>query len=126
MTRAEFDEQITTWEELIDFCSDNGVDACDDIYGYNQIDDLVYAILREDGIEGVYYLLRKIDDFDEEYFLYTDGEIVNLNDDDFEEHKNDVAEDYDDFDEEGEYDENYDYEEDIEDVEEDIFLKIIS
>jgi len=125
MTRAEYDEQITTWGELIDFCSDNGLDTCDDIYYYDQIDDLVYETLRADGIKYVYYLLRDIDDFDEEYFLYSNGELVNLNDNDFEEYKNDAADEFGDFDEE-EYEEEYDYEEDIEDVEEDIFLKIIS
>lgn len=125
MTRAEYDEQITTREELIDFCSDNGLDTCDDIYYYEHIDDLIYEVLRADGIKYVYYLLRDIDDFDEEYFLYSNGELVNLSDDDFEEYKNDAADEFGDFDEE-EYDEEYDYEEDIEDVEEDIFLKIIS
>lgn len=125
MTRAEYDEQITTWEELIDFCSDNGLDTCDDIYYYEQIDDLIYETLRADGIKYVYYLLRDIDDFDEEYFLYSNGELVNLNDEDFEEYKSDAADEFGDFDEE-EYEEEYDYEEDIEDVEEDIFLKIIS
>lgn len=125
MTRAEYDEQITTWEELTDFCSDNGLDTCDDIYYYEQIDDLIYETLRADGIKYVYYLLRDIDDFDEEYFLYSNGELVNLNDDDFEEYKSDAADEFGDFDEE-EYEEEYDYEENIEDVEEDIFLKIIS
>lgn len=125
MTRAEYDEQITTWEELTDFCSDNGLDPCDDIYYYEQIDDLIYETLRADGIKYVYYLLRDIDDFDEEYFLYSNGELVNLNDDDFEEYKSDAADEFGDFDEE-EYEEEYDYEEKIEDVEEDIFLKIIS
>lgn len=125
MTRAEYDEQITTWEELTDFCSDNGLDTCDDIYYYEQIDDLIYETLRADGIKYVYYLLRDIDDFDEEYFLYSNGELVNLNDDDFEEYKSDAADEFGDFDEE-EYEEEYDYEEKIEDVEEDIFLKIIS
>lgn len=125
MTRAEYDEQITTWEELTDFCSDNGLDTCDDIYYYEQIDDLIYETLRADGIKYVYYLLRDIDDFDEEYFLYSNGELVNLNDDDFEEYKSDAADEFGDFDKE-EYEEEYDYEEKIEDVEEDIFLKIIS
>lgn len=125
MIRAEYDEQITTWEELTDFCSDNGLDTCDDIYYYEQIDDLIYETLRADGIKYVYYLLRDIDDFDEEYFLYSNGELVNLNDDDFEEYKSDAADEFGDFDEE-EYEEEYDYEEKIEDVEEDIFLKIIS
>lgn len=124
MTRAEYDEQITTWQELVDFCSDNGLEACDDIYYYDQVSDLAHEVLSTDGIKYAYYLLNGIENFDAEYFRYNDGDLVNLDDDDFEKYKNIAADEFDNFDEE--YEEEYVYDENIEDVEEDIFFKIIS
>lgn len=45
MTKQEFIDDITTWSELIEFCYNEGIDFCDNVYdaeGYDNriIDEL--------------------------------------------------------------------------------------
>lgn len=41
MYRQEFIDGVTSWSELVDFCNDEGLDHCDDIYSDEQKDDWV-------------------------------------------------------------------------------------
>lgn len=41
MTRAEFIDTVNRWSELIEFCSDEECDICDDIYSDDERDDYI-------------------------------------------------------------------------------------
>lgn len=41
MYRQDFIDNITTWEQLIDFCQDEDCEICDDIYSENERDDKI-------------------------------------------------------------------------------------
>jgi len=131
MTRAEFEENITSWYDLIDFCYENDLHSCDNIYDSEQVVEIIRDEARSEGVRGVCWLVNNIYDFDAEYFYYGENGLVSLDNSDFERYKSDVFtefEDYfDDEDDEEDYfeDENY-IERDIDEpIEESLFYAIL-
>lgn len=107
MTRAEFDENINSWYDLIDFCQEYGLSSCDNIYDSDQVIEIIRDEANYDGVRGVFYLVRNISDLDAEYFYYGNSGLVSLYDDiDFERYRLRVIE---------EFEENFDFDEDDED-----------
>lgn len=47
MTRQEFVENVTSFGELIDFCQEEQIDTCDDIYDAEYINDIILENIRE-------------------------------------------------------------------------------
>lgn len=46
MTRTEFEEDITSWYELIDFCNENDLRSCDNIYDSEQVVEIIRAVSK--------------------------------------------------------------------------------
>lgn len=98
MTRQEFIDDITTWGDLFDFCSDEGCYICDGIYDSDDwnscIDDEVYEIARNNTWRVVLSILQDYDDQSGyDYHARNDyGEWHGLDDDDFDAYKDDVLE----------------------------------
>lgn len=55
MTRNDFLNNVTQWWELLDFCSDEGCNICEDIIDSDQLDECV-----EEDIRGTNYSWRDI------------------------------------------------------------------
>ena len=96
MTRAEFFENVTSWWDLKDFCSDEQCDICDDIYDEGARDDYINECLidwaRNDSWTE---LLSRLEDIPTgyDYYRYDDyGEWEGLVDGDFDEIRDEVAE----------------------------------
>lgn len=96
MTRAEFFENVTSWWDLKDFCSDEQCDICDDIYDEESRDDYINECLidwaRNDSWTE---LLSRLEDIPTgyDYYRYDDyGEWEGLVDGDFDEIRDEVAE----------------------------------
>lgn len=96
MTRAEFFENVTSWWDLKDFCSDEQCDICDDIYDEGGRDDYINECLidwaRNDSWTE---LLSRLEDIPTgyDYYRYDDyGEWEGLVDGDFDEIRDEVAE----------------------------------
>ena len=114
MTRNEFIDNITEWYELKDFCNDFDCDVCEDIYDDDDYDDSVEEDIR-DAIAD--YGWRDIRDFlgnlPSGYYYYRRNSAFDydgLDNDDFEDYKEDVLEwgdDYGAWDDEEEEDEEY-------------------
>lgn len=104
MTRTEFEEDITSWYELIDFCNENDLRSCDNIYDSEQVVEIIRDEARSEGVRGALWLVNNIYEPDAEYFYYGDSGIENLDDYDFERFKTNVFNEFeDDFDDEEEY-----------------------
>ena len=121
MTRDEFIEDVTTWSELLSFCSDEGYET-DDIYTSEDRDDYIdedlVEMARNDSWRDVLSTLRDLEDDDGfEYYRRDDWNgWVGLSDgdDEFDSYKENVLEwmddngywpgDEEDDDEEDEYD----------------------
>lgn len=121
MTRNEFIDNITEWCELKDFCNDFDCDICEDIYDDDDYDDSVEEDIR-DAIAD--YGWRDIRDFlgnlPSGYYYYRRNSAFDydgLDDDDFEDYKEDVLEWGDDY---GAWDDEEDEDED-ETIEEEDF-----
>ena len=56
MTRADFIEQVTTFDELKDFCYEHDLSNCDDVIDSYYIDDYIYDDIR--NYEGSWEELR--------------------------------------------------------------------
>ena len=97
MTRQEFIDDIYYWSELIDFCSDNGCDYCEDIYDSETWNDYVDDDVAEMAINyGWRDILSALQGYDEisgyDYYRRNDyGEWIGLDHDDFEALKDDVC-----------------------------------
>ena len=98
MTRREFINDVQYWSDLLDFCSDEGCDYCEDVYSSDQwndwIDDNMYDWARNNGWREI---LRILQDYDEltgyDYYRKDEyGDWYGLDDNDFESYKNDVLE----------------------------------
>lgn len=96
MTRAEFYENVTTWWDLKDFCFDENCDICNDIYDEEGRDDYINECLigwaRNDSWTE---LLSRLEDIPTgyDYYRYDDyGDWVGLDDGDFNEIRDEVAE----------------------------------
>lgn len=126
MTRGEFLEDITCWDDLLAFCNENGCNVCEDIYSRSNMNDYINDVLVD--------MARNADDWQDlwneldiipigydfyiknEYGEFTGADVV-----DFDDYKNDVLEWADDeevFDEDEEYEDSEEaYDEDTEDDE---------
>lgn len=116
MTRTEFDEEITTWSELIEFCHDNGISVCDDVIDSDYVTEIIQSMIARYTWHDIYHLLSDIETENDDYFLFDGDTITNLDYDDFDNYKADAADEYE-FDEE-EPDELYEDEEECDDTEE--------
>ena len=94
MTRREFINDVQYWSDLLDFCSDEGCDYCEDVYSSDQwndwIDDNMYDWARNNGWREI---LRILQDYDEltgyDYYRKDEyGDWYGLDDNDFESYKN--------------------------------------
>ena len=47
MTRNDFLNDVTEWWELLDFCSDEGCNICEDIIDSDQLDEYVEEDIRD-------------------------------------------------------------------------------
>lgn len=96
MTRAEFYENVTTWWDLKNFCSDEQCDICDDIYDEEGRDDYINDCLMDWARnESWTELLSRLEDIPTgyDYYRYDDyGDWVGLDDGDFDEIRDEVAE----------------------------------
>lgn len=117
MTRQEFLDDVCSFDELRDFCYDNDCTICDDIYDDDSKDDYINEHLSDmaddaDSWQSLYRTLEDIPTGYDYYRLDDYGDFNGLDDDDFEDYKNDVLEWMDD----GEY-----WEEDEDPEEEEYF-----
>lgn len=96
MTRAEFFENVTSWWELKDFCSEQRCDLCDDIYDEEGRDDYINDCLMDWARNDSWTeLLSRLEDIPTgyDYYRYDDyGDWVGLDDGDFDEIRDEVAE----------------------------------
>lgn len=97
MTRQEFLDDVCDFSELRDFCYDNDCGICDDIYDDESKDDYINEHLSDmaDDADSWQSLYRTLDDIPTGYDYYRlddYGEFNGLDDDDFEDYKNDVLE----------------------------------
>lgn len=65
MTKLEFIDNVTTWDELLEFCRDTGCDTCDYIIGADSLDeyineDLRYAVNNGENWTEIYGWLTDI------------------------------------------------------------------
>lgn len=95
MTRQEFVDEVCSWSDLIDFCSDNRLDFTDDIYDEGGRDDYVNEGLvdmaRENTWDELWSILDRIPT-GYEYYRYDYGDWDGLTDDDFYDLKQEVEE----------------------------------
>lgn len=114
MTRQEFIDDVTSWSELIEFCSDEGLDCCNDVYddeSYNdEIDSELSARAHDDSWQDVRDWLRRLPDGYGYYIKDDYGGWYTADDDDFDSRKDEVIECMDD----GGYWDEYDEEEEPE------------
>lgn len=47
MTRTEFIDSVTTWQELLKFCDDVNCGVCEDIISYDELDGFIANDFRE-------------------------------------------------------------------------------
>lgn len=97
MTRQEFIDDVTSWDELIDFCNDNGCGYCDDVYSeYSRDeyidDDLVDMARNADGWSDLLDSLNNIPTGYDFYRRDDYGEWRGLGDYEFSDYKSDVLE----------------------------------
>lgn len=95
MTRQEFVDEVCSWSDLIDFCSDNRLDFIDDIYDETGRDDYINENLvdwaRESTWDELYSILERIPT-GYEYYRYDYGDWEGLDDSDFDDLKQEVEE----------------------------------
>ena len=92
MTRAEFIDTVNEWWELIDFCSDENCEICNDVYSDDDRDSYIDERLSDiaDSIgdwrslrDELYNITTGYD-----YYLYNGwADWIGLTDEDFEEFK---------------------------------------
>lgn len=94
MTRQEFLDSVNDFGDLIDFCSDEGCDYCENIYYEDSFDDLVNDCVSGWARDMGWRDLRdRLDDIPSGYDWYdTSDEWRGLDDDDFRAYKDDVLE----------------------------------
>lgn len=96
MTRAEFYENVTTWRDLKNFCYDEQCEICDDIYDEEGRDDYINDCLMDWArLDSWSELLVRLEDIPTGYDYYRCddyGEWEGLDDDDFDEIRDEVAE----------------------------------
>lgn len=96
MTRAGFFENVTSWWELKDFCGEQGCSLCDNVYDDEARDDYIDENLVNWVRNDTWYDLRnRLDNLDTgyDYWLLDDyGDWTGLDDGDFYNMKDEVAE----------------------------------
>ena len=97
MKRQEFIDEVCYWYQLIDFCSDEGCDFCENIYSDEERDDAInedlYEWVRNMTWREILDTLQGYDgDSGYDYYLKNDyGEFEGLNNyEDFTSYKDDV------------------------------------
>ena len=94
MTRNEFLENVTTWYELLEFCSDNGCRICDHIISDddrdNEIDNDIEDAIRNDRWYDIKGYLEEIPTGYSYYCRNSTFDYDGMDDGDFDEYKNDV------------------------------------
>lgn len=100
MTRSEFINDITQWSELFEFCEENMLHACDDLYGAGSVNERIDEDIRIFRRDYSWQSLRDmLDDISDGYDWYRrDGvlEYTPMDDeDDFEEYKEHVLQEAD-------------------------------
>lgn len=90
MTRAEFEDNVTSFYDLIDWCNDNNCYVCDDIYSSESYDSYINDQLVDWARDYDWEELRNIlNDLPTGYEYYLGAEYDNdwrgLDDDDFDE-----------------------------------------
>lgn len=114
MTRNEFIEEICSWDDLINFCYDNGCDHCDDVFDEEARDELLNERLQDKAkrVDCWQDLLDWLKDISTGFDCYREADYFDfppLDEDDFNDYKDDVldwADDNDIWDEEEEADED--------------------
>lgn len=97
MTRNEFIEEVNSWQELIDFCNDEGCSYCEDVYDEyvrdEYIDDMLVDMARNaEGWKDLYGELENIPTGDGYYIRNDYGEWEEADDYEFDEYKENVLE----------------------------------
>lgn len=96
MTRQEFIDDVTTWYELIEFCYDENLDYCENIYDEESYDDKINSKLAEragyDSWQDIYDWLNSLPNGYEYYIVDEDEEWYAAGDDDFDRIKGEVLE----------------------------------
>lgn len=89
MTRSYFTDFVTTWDELLELCSDEDCSVCEDIISDDGLDEYI-----DSDICNTNYSWRDIRDFlnaiptEFDYYLYNGPfDYIGLNDDDFVDYK---------------------------------------
>lgn len=124
MTREEFQENVNCWYDLREFCNEYGCEVCSDIYSQDEMDEEIDNSIVDMAREATDWkdLLSKLEDIptEDDYYMRNGyGDFRELDDDDFDCHKDDVfdwAENEGIFDKED--DEDEESEEDIEEPDE--------
>ena len=97
MTRQEFLDDVYDFRELMVFCYNNDCGICDDIYDDESKDEYINEHLSDmaDNADDWQSLYRTLDDIPTgyDYYRLDDYDDFNgLDDDDFDDYKNDVLE----------------------------------
>lgn len=97
MTRNEFINEVCSWEDLVDFCYDYGCDVCDGIHDLEDRNDLLNERLQEKAGEVDCWqdLLEWLGNIPTGYdYYYEEGyyEFVPVDDDDFDDCKDEALE----------------------------------
>lgn len=97
MTRQEFLDDVYDFSELRFFCYDNDCGICDDVYDDESKDDYINEHLSNmaddaDDWQSLYHTLDDIPTGYDYYSLDDYGDFNGLDDDDFEDYKNEVLE----------------------------------
>lgn len=99
MRRQDFINNVTSLSELIEFCDENGLSSCDDIYSDERKDNYINENLSDicrdsNGWQDVLYILRNIPEGYNYYILDEDDWLdfcgISDNGDIFNERKNEV------------------------------------
>lgn len=96
MTRQEFIDSINYWDELIEFCTDKGCDYCDDLYDEGQwdhcVEDDAYEIIRSGSWRDVLSTLQDYENLSGyEYYRKDEwGDWYGLDNNDFDQYKDDI------------------------------------
>lgn len=94
MTRSEFIEDITSWGELLEFCSEEDCDVCENIHDDSELDTIMNDYIAEYAREYDWYALRDyLREIPTGYSFYRENGMFDwdgLDDDDFDDYKDDV------------------------------------
>ena len=92
MTRDEFIEEINSFSDLINWCSENNCDVCSDIWYCDSYDEWVSQKIEELGSDGSswQYIRDRLNSMESGFDWYRMdryGDFVGIDDDDFEDYK---------------------------------------